>query len=293
MGNRLYLPPYRYYSKDTFCNWYCNLLLEMNLSEFEVSEKNFIRSYYVDAGFFKSWRSEFFIHHYVYNFIKSAHFILGATHSPTIVDLGCGLGTQSLYFALMGAKVISLDLDEFALSILKKRINIYENVAGRTLDISVHCADALTFDFSRFAPIDAIFSLFAFNLMQPSDQLLKQILPLLNSSSKLAILDGNNMCWRSRLNSKRKLHVTGFRQSAVRSDLLQIYPKERPLAWSPGEFQSFLVEHDFHISNHEGGISLPPILWNLPWKRSLEKFDSVLNKIWFWPVSHLLLAEKS
>lgn len=290
MESKLYLPSCGDFSRNTLWRWYGNILFELSALVLSTKERKFFRDYYFDAGLLKKWRCNYFKQHYIKNFSTASDFLLKAQHKTTVLDLGCGLGTQSLFFALMGAKVIALDLDECALSILQKRVKFYEQCFGRKFDISIHCANALTFDYSRFPSIDAVFSLFAFNLMQPSQQLFQKILPFFSQNVRIAILDGNNQCWRSRVNPRCKVKITGYRNSADRSDLLRIYPKDRINTWSPQYFDSYLIEKGFDIHSHYGGISLPPIAWNLPYTKPLELLDYALNMRWMFPLSHLVMA---
>ena len=86
--------------------------------------------------------------------------------------MGCGTGTQSLCFALLGARVIAVDMDSQALSIFKKRIKFYEEKIGRNLNISIYNSDIFTFNLSDYGLLDGIYSLFAFNMMIPAEKLL-------------------------------------------------------------------------------------------------------------------------
>ena len=58
-------------------------------------------------------------------------------------------------------------------------------------DVRFERADVFAFDYSRIAPIDGVYSLFAFNLMQPSLRLLDAITPHLALDARLVISDGN------------------------------------------------------------------------------------------------------
>lgn len=60
---------------------------------------------------------------------------LGALAGKSVLDIGCGLGEASIYFALKGAKVTGVDLSEQMLSatqMLAKRYNVYVE--------TVHCS---------------------------------------------------------------------------------------------------------------------------------------------------------
>jgi SAM-dependent methyltransferase len=269
MKDELFLPQPGASETALLWQWYSNISQELKQQFLSDAERSCFIDYYEEAGLLRAWRRAFFRQHFVKTFARASEFLLTGMERPTILDLGCGSGTQSIYFALMGARVIAVDLDTTALSILEKRIMFYENIGGKKLDISIHCADAFKFDYGLHGSIDGIFSLFAFNMMQPSEKLIAAIMPYLSKNTRIAILDGNNDSWLSRLVPSRRRNV-----------------------WSPPVFESFLEREGFIIRSHEGGITLPPLLWNLPLLHFVEQLDAALNKIWFFPISHLIMAER-
>jgi predicted RNA methylase len=74
-------------------------------------ECRYLAEYYQEVGLLRRWRKAF---------------LMEGRQQPMIVDLGCGTGTQSIYFALKGARVAAIDMDETALVILRKRKEFYE-----------------------------------------------------------------------------------------------------------------------------------------------------------------------
>jgi SAM-dependent methyltransferase len=109
---------------------------------------------------------------------------------PYIIELGCGSGTGSLLLASLGARVLGLDLDETLISACRKRQQFYEPSKG-PLDLRFEIADSINFDYRAQAPIDGVFSLFAFNLMQPWTDLLRRLMPALANDGRIVIADGN------------------------------------------------------------------------------------------------------
>lgn len=55
--------------------------------------------------------------------------ILNQSKETPIIDLGCGLGSDSLYLAERGYKVISCDISDVALEKVKANIAVYQTVA--------------------------------------------------------------------------------------------------------------------------------------------------------------------
>lgn len=251
-------------------DWYLNISRELRAGIFNKEEEEYLVNYYREVGLLRGWRNEYFYRHFADAFARSAKFFLDGKSDPLILDLGCGAGTQSLYLALMGAKIAALDMNETALDVFRKRIDFYSNITGRTLDITIHQVNVFSFDYSSIAPIDGLYSMFAFNMMQPSKKLLSLIQPHFNKRARIAILDGNNLCWLSRINPLR------------RRDVL-----------SPMAFRMQLEHNGFNIMEHLGGIAVPPVLWMAEIGNSISFIDRLLCKTWFFPVSHMILAEKN
>lgn len=256
---------------DSTWNWYNNIIEELNVINLSPKEKVYICNYYTEAGLLTKWRKQFFKKHYSNTLYETTKFLTKDLQQkqPTLLDLGCGIGTQSLYFAFCGYKVISVDLDETALKIFKKRIKYYENLTKKKFNIEIYCSNTFEFDYSKHMPIDAIYSLFAFNMMQPNKDLISKIFKCISVNAKFIIQDGNNLSWLARLLPSRKRNVL-----------------------SPLDMQNELKSYGFSIKAHTGGVSLPPIFWYIFPYSLLKKIDSFLNKFWIFPVSHHILAEK-
>src|SRR5205085_12526816 len=58
-----------------------------------------------------------------------------------VIDLGCGLGMQSLIFAQMGAEVVAVDLDPSCIELCRKRRWFFERALRRRLRITFVAGD--------------------------------------------------------------------------------------------------------------------------------------------------------
>lgn len=249
--------------------WYSNIPIEV-ADEFLGKERSdYMAEYYNEAGLLRRWRKPFFRHHYAKTFAATVSFLFSMTEKhPVILDLGCGTGTQSLAFALLGAKVIALDMDDLALDILQRRKDFYERKTGRPLDIQIENANVFTFNYSRIAPIDCVYSLFAFNMMQPSNRLISLIATHMSKESRIAILDGNRSFWASRFFSWRRRNTL-----------------------SPIELEHDFRQYGYTIVDHYGGVVFPPLLWYCLPYALLSRMDGWLGcRSWLFPVSHQIFA---
>lgn len=250
--------------------WYNNIAKEMAAGLLPAQDAEYLAEYYREAGLLRSWRRPFFMRHYAEPFAAAANYLMGSagTGKKVILDLGCGCGTQSIAFALMGAKVIGLDMDRRALDILLQRKKIYEKASGRTLDIEVHDGDVFAFDYPAAGPIDGIYSMFAFNMMQPTTKLLSLLLPHVSPQGRFVIQDGNRLSWLARV------------------------PGRQRQVLAPEELGAELSGRGFHPAWLKGTISLPPIAWSMLPRKPLTHIDETLNKGWFWPISYMAMYEK-
>lgn len=144
----------------------------------------------------------FFNYHFAPLAVQAVRSFFGLQAKPTILELGCGSGNSALLFALLGARVIGLDLDPVLIGACAKRQAHYESLFG-PLDLRFQAANAFDLDFGKLAPVDGIYSLFAFNTMQPSRELLARLWPALRPGGLFLVSDGNqdslyNVLLRSR-----------------------------------------------------------------------------------------------
>ncbi|HJQ10185.1 MAG TPA: class I SAM-dependent methyltransferase [Gemmatimonadaceae bacterium] len=199
-----------------------------------------LRTYYTEAGLLgRPFKRGFFQHHFVQNVAKATRTIFDTSKAPRILDLGCGMGTQSIFFAMRGATVIGIDMDSAALRVARQRTALYAEASDRRLNVRFIEADAFQFDFAAAGPVDVIYSLFAFNMIQPTTLLLDRLIPALRPGGLLIVQDGNRKMWFNRI----------FRR--------------RPVL-SAGELANQLEKRGFNMEDVSGLYALPPFVWRTP-----------------------------
>lgn len=247
--------------------WYNNIKHEIKTLSLPEELKKKYHEYYREAGLLNNiFKYRFFHHHYsrlLYIVIKH---IINMVPNCRILDLGCGTGTQALLFALLGAEVVGIDLDKEALQILEIRRKYYESKIGKSLKVTSHCVDAFKTDFGLYKPFDVVYSLFAFNMMQPSGKLLDILCQHLNPGALLFIQDGNKNMWFNKL----------FRP--------------RPVL-SRSELKNVLVNRGFVNIEALGGYAIPPPLWQIFPNILLRKIDALLTLFPVLTVSYLHIAQ--
>lgn len=242
-----------------------NIEIELQEIDFSELQKMTIAGYYRDAGLLDNPQKErFFFHHFCHPLAKTIKTI-SINQKLRILDLGCGMGTQSLIFCLLGHEVIAIDLESGSLEILMKRKKYYENMLHMDLDLTVRKADAFKFDYSEYGPFDVVYSLFAFNMMQPGSELIKLLVPHLSANAFFIIQDGNRESLYNRLYRTR--------------DVL-----------SKSELHAKFVQNGFTFVSSEGLISLPPRCWTRGDHKFIIGFDKILSKSRLFANSYLHIA---
>jgi len=223
---------------------------------------------YLDAK-----RRPFFLYHFLPLWETAVQILFEDKTCPEIIDLGCGTGTSSLLFALLGARVIGVDLNSKLIQICNKRKRFYENHL-ENVNANFYQANTFDFHFENYEPIDAFFSLFAFNLMKPADTLLARLASSLRVGGKIVIIDGN--------------------QSNIYARLIP--SKRRPMVFTPLMMRKELERLGFKISKIKTHCAIPPFAFRSPRFRKLalkiEGFIEFSVLYRFFSVSYTVVAEK-
>ena len=66
---------------------------------------------------------------------------VATTEGPLVFDAGCGYGSESYFFAALGARVLAVDLEAEKIEIARRRQPYWEEHFGRPLDIVWEAAD--------------------------------------------------------------------------------------------------------------------------------------------------------
>jgi SAM-dependent methyltransferase len=255
-------------TEEQLWRWFQNVQQELALLSLSDSERASVIAYYCDAGLMRPWRRPFFRHHYVTPLLRAVRELFAVTPRPRILDLGCGTGTQSLIFALLGAEVVGVDLDDVALAVFRKRIALYEQHCQRSLPIHIHSGDVFRIDFDTLGPFDAMYSLFAFNMMQPTSGLLERLAPHFSSRAVIAIQDGN------------------------REHLFNRYFRKRKLVASREQLHAGLRRIGFSDVSHFGAYAIPPPVWAVVPRPALAVVDRMLSRVDPLAVSFLHVARR-
>ena len=107
----------------------------------------------------------------------------------TVLDVGCGCGTESLWMAILGAKVIALDPFPKKIACAKARKLCLESECGLSLDVQFIQTSVLNYVPDR--KIDLIWMEQAFHHLEPRDKSLDHLAGILNSGGRMMFSESN------------------------------------------------------------------------------------------------------
>ncbi|PIP37487.1 MAG: methyltransferase type 12 [Desulfobacterales bacterium CG23_combo_of_CG06-09_8_20_14_all_51_8] len=102
-----------------------------------------------------------------------------------VLEIGCGIGTDTINFARAGAKVTAVDLSKESLELAQKRASVF-NLADR---IQFFCGNSEELD--QFVPVDKYDLVYSFGVIHHTphpERVIKCIRKFMNADSELRIM---------------------------------------------------------------------------------------------------------
>jgi SAM-dependent methyltransferase len=127
-------------------------------------------------------------HHYSGQSSEIAALIRAKT-MPRLLEIGGGCGTEALWFALKGARVLAIDVNEERLEVARARQAIVERGIGRPLDIEFRFCSL--FDLNQSNAFDLIWMEQAFHHVEPRRDVYSTIAQLLAADGHVVISEAN------------------------------------------------------------------------------------------------------
>lgn len=235
--------------------FYAQLLEEAQSDAYSDQEKALMASTHLYYGrYLNPALRNYFVETVIPHIARAADYVAQGPAAPTILDLGCGLGMQSIIFASQGAKVVAVDIREEAIALGKKRKAWHEDKLGKALDIEFVLSDfrkASVDDFdTRF---DCLFSMSAFSYITPLADTVALLSALLKDDARLFLYESN------------ATHVI----SAMKGSDLP----------TPADTQAAFAAHGFEKDFLYGGCALPGVFWKFAFLNTalLHPIDNVLR----------------
>ena len=115
--------------------------------------------------------------------------LIRSRQTPRLLEIGGGCGTEALWFALQGARVLAIDVNEERLAVARARKEVIERGIGRPLDIEFRFCSL--FDLDAPAAFDLIWMEQAFHHVEPRDKIYSTIARLLAPEGHVVISEAN------------------------------------------------------------------------------------------------------
>jgi SAM-dependent methyltransferase len=142
-------------------------------------------------GYYSSYRGRFgrYIRHHYSDQSAEIAALIGTKGSPRLLEIGGGCGTEALWFALKGARVLAIDVNEERLAVARARKEVIERGIGRPLDIEFRFCSL--FDLDAPAAFDLIWMEQAFHHVEPRAKIYSTIARLLAPEGDVVISEAN------------------------------------------------------------------------------------------------------
>ena len=112
-------------------------------------------------------------------------------YGKKVLEIGCGIGTDTMEFARNGAEVTAVDLSEWSLKVAKKRAKIY----GTKVRF-IHANAENPLEMLKGETFDLIYSFGVIHHTPKPWELLKSIRPLMHDDSVLKIMLYHKYSWK-------------------------------------------------------------------------------------------------
>jgi SAM-dependent methyltransferase len=194
--------------------------------------------------------------------------ILKKFKEPYILEVGCGCGTESLWMAYHGAKVVGIDIQEDRLRVARKRQEILEHHIKRKVNLTVE--NVSIFDISESNLFDILWLEQALHHIEPRDKAFDKIVDLVKENGFIVISEANawNPLIQTRLFAKR-----GFKTIIEFEDqngIKHAYGNERLV------FSNKLCRELAKRGIAKENMRFFRLFPNVPWVDRLMKFESVI-----------------
>jgi SAM-dependent methyltransferase len=115
--------------------------------------------------------------------------------APRVLDVCCGTGGQSIAFALAGGSVVGIDRDEGQIDLARRRAGVWQQAAGRELNVEFRADDVVKADLGAAGSYDVIYSHSGIGTFLSATQVFDRFAPYLAAGGLLILKNGNPDCW--------------------------------------------------------------------------------------------------
>ena len=222
---------------------------------------------------------DYYGHHYAQRLKHVVKLILDSP-SPKVLDVGCGVGSETILFGLLGTKVTGVDLNRERLSVAKTRVPYYENKYGTKLRTRFLLKNILKYHEDE--KFDLIWANEFISHVHPVESFFEVAAKNLKQRGYIVICDTNDMNPYAKFNAWKAHSKGGLYTSVVDPDSLEPIPYARERLLSLLQCRKLLEQCGFEICL----VYSSGYLLGFPYFHKLAKtLENALNKV---PIVSLL-----
>lgn len=162
---------------DFLLFWFNNISLLQNANVMRLYYRNFLRNF--------CERMQSYYNSQSFEVLRA----ISTFKRPLLLDVGCGCGSESLWFSMQGARVVGLDVVPEHIEVAQERKKTLEKITGEKF----HCdfSQESVLDFNAGEKFDIIWMEQAFHHIEPRKGLLNKLPQMLNDGGFLVISESN------------------------------------------------------------------------------------------------------
>ena len=241
---------------DFLLFWLSNSTILRNKDTFDRYYRNYLRNFSPRLQkFYQSQSSEV------------AEMIL-QKKKPTLLDIGCGCGTETLWFTGLGAESTGIDVGNAMIEVARERKKILEDALEENISCQFNAASIFNLN-PRYVKFDIIWMQQTFHHIEPREDLIPLLFTLLNDGGALIISESN--AWNP------FIQFSLLKRRGLKT-IIQIEERGQPIPWgneriiTPIGLMRTLRRHGFMVGS-------PRYFRLLPSNKIFDKF-SFLETIW-------------
>lgn len=222
---------------------------------------------------------DYYGHHYAQRLRHVVRLILDLP-SPMVLDAGCGVGSETILFGLLGAKVTGVELNEERLGVAEARVSYYEDKYGTKLRTRFHLKNILKYHEDE--KFDLIWANEFISHVHPVEDFFEVAAKNLKQRGYIMICDTNGMNPYAKFSAWKAHRKGGLYSWEIDPDSLEPVPYARERLLSILQCKKLLEQCGFEIcSFYSSGYSS-----RFPYFHKLAKnLEDVINKM---PILRLL-----
>jgi 2-polyprenyl-3-methyl-5-hydroxy-6-metoxy-1,4-benzoquinol methylase len=141
--------------------------------------------------YYRGYRASFgsYLRHHYTDQTREICAVIASRDRPRLLEVGAGCGTEALWFALRGARVLAIDINGERLDVARARQRIVEKAIGRSLELEFRLSSL--FELAGSDLFDIIWMEQAFHHLEPREEVYPTVARLLAPGGNIVISEAN------------------------------------------------------------------------------------------------------